>query len=103
MFLKLQLKKNKQAKKRGGYKVDFAHVWNNIDTKSKKSSFLIVSILFLGFKVVCAMKRVQLTATPCMIPADVCLITTTLVMMKMYFLKKDAEVNITSCDLNYCS
>lgn len=42
------------------------------------------------------MKRVQLTATPCMIPADVCLITTTLVMMKMYFLKKDAEVNITS-------
>lgn len=49
------------------------------------------------------MKRVQLTATPCMIPADVCLITTTLVMMKMYFLKKDAEVNITSCYLNFCS
>lgn len=44
--------------------------------------------------VVCAMKRVQLTATPCMIPADVCLITTTLVMMKMYFLKKDAEMYV---------
>lgn len=43
-----------------------------------------------------AMKRVRPTATPCMILASVHLITTTLVMMKIYSSKKDAEMFVNA-------